>query len=192
MEQWEAKKAARNSPVSPSPRRLKIQPHDDAVGEPAGKPSRAAQKPAKRKPARGVDMTAHAASMKPVPGAAAAPGSPSLPTLPSIAVRPLGVSPHDAAEDEDDDRDDHVAIPGGRASLGRHAVEEQEEASGTWDDASEATDDEAEEEDAFVEEDESESFIVDADDTGPEGDDDDEGEDEDYEDGDEEDADEDE
>jgi hypothetical protein len=71
MEQWEAKKAARNSPVSPSPRRLKVQPHDDGNGESAGKPSRAA-KPAKRKPARGVDMTAHAASMKPVPGAAAA------------------------------------------------------------------------------------------------------------------------
>jgi hypothetical protein len=195
MEQWEAKKAARNSPVSPSPRRLKVQPHDDGKGEPAGKPSRAKEKPTKRKPARGVDMTAHAASMKPVPGAAAAPGSPSLPTLPSIAVRPLGVSPHDADEDEDDDHDVDIAIPGGRASLGRQVVvieehaEEDEQASGEWDDASEATDDESEGDDAFAEEDESESFIVDSDDPAGEADgdeDEDEG-DEDYEDEDEDD-----
>ena len=190
MEQWEAKKAARNAPVSPSPRRVKIQPHDGASGEPARKPSRA-EKPAKRKPARGVDMTAHAASMKPVPGAAAAPGSPSLPTLPSIAVRPLGVSPHDADDDEDDDHDDDVAIPGGRASLGRQAVvieedaEEDRQASGEWDDASEATDDEAEADDAFAEEDESESFIVDSDD--PVDDDDGEAEDDDEDDEDEDD-----
>ena len=192
MEQWEAKKAARNAPVSPSPRRLKVQPHDDGKGEPAGKPSRAPQKPTKRKPARGVDMTAHAASMKPVPGAAAAPGSPLLPTLPSIAVRPLGVSPHDADEDEDDDHDHDVdiAIPGGRASLGRQVVvieeeaEDDEQASGEWDDASAATDDESEGDDAFAEEDESESFIVDSDDPAGEADgdeDEDEG-DEDYED----------
>lgn len=32
MEQWEAKKATRNAPVSPSPRRVKIQPHDDGKG----------------------------------------------------------------------------------------------------------------------------------------------------------------
>jgi DNA segregation ATPase FtsK/SpoIIIE, S-DNA-T family len=193
MEQWEAKKAARNAPVSPSPRRLKVQPHDDGKGEPAGKPSRAPQKPTKRKPTRGVDMTAHAASMKPVPGAAAAPGSPLLPTLPSIAVRPLGVSPHDADEDADDDHDHDIAIPGGRASLGRQAVvieedaEEDEQASGEWDDASAATDDEAEVDDAFAEEDESESFIVDSDDPAGEVDgDEDENEDEDdYEDDDE-------
>jgi S-DNA-T family DNA segregation ATPase FtsK/SpoIIIE len=197
MEQWEAKKAARNAPVSPSPRRLKVQPHDDGKGEPAGKPSRAKEKPAKRKPARGVDMTAHAASMKPVPGAAAAPGSPLLPTLPSIAVRPLGVSPHDADDDEDDDHDVDIAIPGGRANLGRQVVvieehaEDDQQASGEWDDASEAiddeaTDDEVEGDDAFAEEDESESFIVDSDDPAGEvdgdGDEDDEDEDEDYED----------
>ncbi|MEI8368968.1 MAG: DNA translocase FtsK 4TM domain-containing protein, partial [Planctomycetia bacterium] len=176
MEQWEAKKAARNAPVSPSPRRVKIQPHDDGKGESAAKPSRAAAKPAKRKPARGVDMTAHAASMKPVPGATAAPGMPSLPALPSVAVRPLGVSPHDVDDDEDDDHAD-VAIPGGRASLGRQVgkvvrvVEEDEvgdeDVSGAWDDAEES-DEEPEGDDAFAEEDESESFIVDSDDTGPE------------------------
>jgi hypothetical protein len=192
MEQWEAKKAARNAPVSPSPRRLKVQPHDDGKGESAGKPSRAPQKPTKRKPARGVDMTAHAASMKPVPGATAAPGMPSLPALPSVAVRPLGVSPHDVDDDEEDDHAD-VAIPGGRASLGRQVVvieedpEEDEQASGEWDDASAATDDEAEVDDAFAEEDESESFIVDSDDPAGEVDgDEDENEDEDdYEDDDE-------
>jgi hypothetical protein len=176
MEQWEAKKAARNAPVSPSPRRVKIQPHDDGKGESAGKPSRAAAKPAKRKPARGVDMTAHAASMKPVPGATAAPGMPSLPALPSVAVRPLGVSPHDVDDDEDDDHAD-VAIPGGRASLGRQVVKvaevaeeaevEDGDASGAWNDAEES-DEEPEADDAFAEEDESESFIVDSDDTGPE------------------------
>jgi S-DNA-T family DNA segregation ATPase FtsK/SpoIIIE len=188
MEQWEAKKAARNAPVSPSPRRLKIQPHDDAKGDPAGKPSRA-EKPAKRKPTRGVDMTAHAASMKPVPGAAAVPGAPALPGLPSIAVRPLGVSPHDAADDEDekrDDHDDHVALPGGRARLARQAapveeeIEDDEQASGEWDDASEATDAEDDVEDAFAEEDESESFIVDSDDPGSDGNDE-EGDEEEYE-----------
>jgi len=186
MEQWEAKKAARNSPVSPSPRRLKVQPHDDGNGESAGKPSRAA-KPAKRKPARGVDMTAHAASMKPVPGAAAAPGMPSLPALPSVAVRPLGVSPHDVDDDEEDDHAD-VAIPGGRASLGRQVVvieedpEEDEQASGEWADASAATDDEAEVDDAFAEEDESESFIVDSDDPAGEVDGDEDENEDDYED----------
>ena len=179
MEQWEAKKAARNAPVSPSPRRVKIQPHDDGKGESAGKPSRAAAKPAKRKPARGVDMTAHAASMKPVPGATAAPGMPALPALPSVAVRPLGVSPHDVDDDEEDDHAD-VAIPGGRASLGRQVgkvVEEDEDGdvSGAWDDAEES-DEEPEADDAFAEEDESESFIVDSDDTGPEVDGDEEDE----------------
>jgi len=185
MEQWEAKKAARNAPVSPSPRRLKVQPHDDGKGEPAGKPSRAKEKPTKRKPARGVDMTAHAASMKPVPGAAAAPGTAPLPTLPSIAVRPLGVSPHERGEDQDDDHDVDIAIPGGRGSLGRQVVvieeeaEEDEQASGEWA-ASAATDDEAEVDDVFAEEDESESFIVDSDDPEPEADDDEDDDEEDY------------
>jgi len=185
MEQWEAKKAARNAPVSPSPRRLKVQPHDDGKGEPAGKPSRAKEKPTKRKPTRGVDMTAHAASMKPVPGAAAAPGTAPLPTLPSIAVRPLGVSPHERGEDQDDDHDVDIAIPGGRGSLGRQVVvieeeaEEDEQASGEWA-ASAATDDEAEVDDVFAEEDESESFIVDSDDPEPEADDDEDDDEEDY------------
>jgi len=189
MEQWEAKKAARNSPTSPSPRRLKIQPHADGSDPPlaaAGKPDRRAEKPAKKKPAsRGVDMTAHAASMKPHPGAAAAPGTQSLPALPSIAVRPLGVSPHDVDEDRDESFDEEIAIPSGRASLGRQPieveVENDEEASGSWDDAEE--DDEEETEDAFAEEDESESFIVDADE--PEAD---SGDDEAYEDEDSDDA----
>jgi S-DNA-T family DNA segregation ATPase FtsK/SpoIIIE len=167
MEQWEAKKAARNAPVSPSPRRLKIQPHDDAgaSAEQAAKPARAAGKPAKKKPAsRGVDMTAQSASMRPVPGAMAAPGAPSLPTLPSITARPLGVSPHDEIDD-DDSVDEEIAIPSGRASLGRQtidvAVEEDEDASGAWDDAGESDEEEAE--DAFADEDESESFVVDSD-----------------------------
>ena len=117
-------------------------------------------------------MTAHAASMKPVPGATAAHGTPSLPALPSVAVRPLGVSPHDADDDEENDRVEDVSIPGGRASLGRQVVEEDETdedeaVSGAWDDAEES-DEEGQADDAFAEEDESESFIVDSNDTGPE------------------------
>jgi S-DNA-T family DNA segregation ATPase FtsK/SpoIIIE len=185
MEQWEAKKAARNAPTSPSPRRLKIQPHADGSDPPlssAGKPARRAETPAKKKPlSRGVDMTAHAASMKPHPGASAAPGEKSLPTLPSIAVRPLGVSPHDVDEDRDEIFDEEIAIPSGRASLGRQPidveVENDEEASGRWDDAGE--DDEEETEDAFAEEDESESFIVDSDEPEADSGDDEEFEDED-------------
>jgi S-DNA-T family DNA segregation ATPase FtsK/SpoIIIE len=170
MEQWEAKKAARNAPTSPSPRRLTIQPHDDggASGDRAAKPARKPEKGGKKKPApKGVDMTAHAASMRPVPGAVAAPGARALPSLPSIAVRPLGVSPHDAAEEEEGDEED-VAIPSGRPSLGRQVVEEEEEAeesSDEWEDAEESGDEETD--DAFAEEDESESFVVDSDENAP-------------------------
>jgi hypothetical protein len=94
----------------------------------------------------------------------AAPGAPSLPPLPSLTARPLGVSPHDEIDD-DDSVDEEIAIPSGRASLGRQtidvAVEEDEDASGAWDDAGESDEEEAE--DAFADEDESESFVVDSD-----------------------------
>jgi len=189
MEQWEAKKAARNAPTSPSPRRLKIQPHDDggASADEATKPSRAAGKPAKKKPAaRGVDMTAQAASMRPVPGAMAAPGAAPLPTLPSIAVRPLGLSPHEADDDEAS-VDEEIAIPAGRATLARQAigveVEDDADESGTWEDTEEGAEDEADE-DVFADEDESESFIVDSDDpeADVDGDDDEQDDEEDEED----------
>ncbi len=132
MEEWEAKKEARNAPPTTG-RRIKLPPQDDAPApkgkagrpkgaDPAPAPAKAS-KPAKpsKAPVRGVDMTARAAEH--IPRVTTAPGAKALPALP-----PCDRPRHDAEESEIAD----------------------DEAS-QWDDSA----------DAFAEEDESESFLLD-------------------------------
>ena len=144
MEQWEARKAASSDPAPG--RRIKLQP---AEAPEATRPLKKAKKKSSGS-GRAVDMTAHAAAMKPQAVPSTSLGT-SLPALPAISLRPLGVSAKGVESDE--------------------ASEDE-----PLDDG-ESPEDEGDE-DAFSEEDDSESFVIDSDDGETDDDEQDEEEDE--------------